>query len=187
MSVLGNRAPNRLTKFRTHWTVEEAAGALSAVAVWAVLIVTTGDTISRYFFNSPLNFAMDFGQMLMVIIVFLALASLNQVKGHIRVQFFVRRFPHKVQHAMAFLSSLIGIFAFGFIAWRAWVWTVEAWQGNYTYGGHVQLQIPECIPYGAIAVGSFLLCWSLFFDAVSSIRNLGLPSFRTRPPRRTGC
>ena len=176
---------NHLSRFKGHLTIEEATGTLGALAVLVVMIFTASDTILRYFMKSPLSFAMNLGELLLVTVVFLVLASLNQVGGHIRVQVLVRYFPQKVRYTLDFASSLIGVLVYGYIGWRAWLWALEAWQGSYVYMGRAELRVPESIPYGIIVFGSFALCWSLFFGALSSLRNITSPNRRMRQPRST--
>jgi TRAP-type C4-dicarboxylate transport system permease small subunit len=71
--------------------VEKGFNILSAGIISFMMFLTTVDVVLRYIFNSPLPGVYTLCEMLMVGAVYPAVAYVQQIKGHVRVDVLIDR------------------------------------------------------------------------------------------------
>ena len=106
--------------------VENLLAQLSALAMFAIMLVVVADVSFRYFLSSPLLFAYDLISMYLVVIVFyFALPDTLHRHGHIAIDFFQPRLPVRLRFAGEAFGYAAGALVMALIAWklgaRAWL------------------------------------------------------------------
>ena len=72
-------------------------GYLGAIALFAMMILTTVDVAGRYLFNAPVLGAFEITEYLILILVFSFLADTQSQKIHVSVDLLFERFPESVR------------------------------------------------------------------------------------------
>lgn len=130
-------------------------GALAALMILAVLILTAANVIGRYFLSAPLRGAEEATGYLVVGMVMLGAAEAYRRGDHIRIDLLSERLGPAGQCWVEQLSHLAVI---GFAAVLMWTgWHTVAFSrmfGAYSPG---YLQVPLWIPQTALIAGGALL------------------------------
>lgn len=109
--------------------IERGSNCLAMVAGAAILlmmVLTCADVFLRYFFNAPIEGALDITQMLMVVVVFFALAYCGWTGGHIVVDLLREIIPAKILVPLAVFVNATGAAAMLIISWQSIV-TAQAY------------------------------------------------------------
>lgn len=92
------------------------------VGVLAVMMfLTAGDVTLRYVFNKPIPGSFDLTEYMMAIVVAFSLAYCAVMKGHVRVDIVVARFPQRAQAIIDIITGLISIGILSLITWQCFV------------------------------------------------------------------
>ncbi len=73
-----------------------------------MMFLTTSDVIGRSFFNKPVTGTFEITKYMLVLLVLLAIAYTQQVKGHVRVPVFLSRMPLHAQLVIDSTFTLVG-------------------------------------------------------------------------------
>lgn len=146
--------------------VENLLAQLSALAMFAIMLVVVADVSFRYFLSSPLLFAYDLISMYLVVIVFyFALPDTLHRHGHIAIDFFQTRLPVRLRFAGEAFGYAAGALVMALIAWtlteRCWI----AYEKNEVPA--TTIAWPIWLSYLPAALG----CW--LFTARAAYRALG--------------
>lgn len=141
---------------------------LSQVALVLMMLLTTGDAVSRYIFNQSIVGAYEITEMyLMVALVFLSMSFVKKDDGHIRLDIVFEKLPTKAQYFLDAFYSLLAAAMFFFIGLKGLNMTVEAIQYNYVAAGLINL--PLWLSYIWIPIGAFLFVIRLLFSSIRLI------------------
>jgi TRAP-type C4-dicarboxylate transport system permease small subunit len=100
-----------------------AVVAAASVAFMAVSV--DFEVVSRYFFNHPTKWVIDFTEYALLYILFLSTAWVLSKENHITVDILLTFCPLKVRRVLNVIASLIGAMASGIFFWAS---TVVTWQ-----------------------------------------------------------
>jgi TRAP-type C4-dicarboxylate transport system permease small subunit len=92
---------------------------VAGAAILLMMVLTCADVFLRYFFNAPIEGALDLTQMLMVVVVFFALAYCGWTGGHIVVDLLREMIPAKILVPLAIVVNAVGAAAMLTIAWQS--------------------------------------------------------------------
>jgi tripartite ATP-independent transporter DctM subunit len=93
------------------------------VAFLAVMmLVTTVDVLSRFFFNLPVTGSIEITEFLLLLTIFLGLPHAAAQDRHINIDFLTSRFSERAQFWLDSLMSLIGLSLFVALVWRSIVY-----------------------------------------------------------------
>ena len=92
---------------------------VAGAAIIAMLLLTCADVFLRYFVNAPIEGTFDITQMLMVVIVFFALAHCGWTGGHVVVDVLRDLFPQWLLVPLAVVVNFIGAVAMLAVAWQS--------------------------------------------------------------------
>ena len=141
---------------------------VAAIALFGMMMLTVVDVIGRYFFNSPIRGVYELVGFTLVCAAAWGMGWSQVKKGHIKVDFLLRRFPKKMQSALNILANLVGLVGFSLLFWRVIVLTqyyLHLKKGNATDTLHIPIA-PFVI---VLAVGLGIVALDLLFDLVHSI------------------
>ncbi len=134
-----------------------------------MLVLTVADVIAIKIFSSPIPGTIELISFLSVVVVAFALAYTQQLKGHIQVDFFVSRLPHRYRDFFGIFISAVSFMLFALLAWR-----------SFKFGRALQLagevSMTQRIPFYpfvyAIAVCCIPLCLQLFIELVDYVNRM---------------
>ena len=157
------RASVRVYQAIVTWLSRIAAGF-----ILVLMFLTTTDVVGRYVFNAPIVGAYEVSQIMLVAIVYLGLAYVQRMKGHVKVDAFTSWAPQRVQWALDAFGYLVAALVVALMTWRS---GVEAWQALVTQD-HIQglFRIPFWPGKSLLPLGAGLLCIRLIADVVDSSR-----------------
>jgi len=146
--------------------IAEKANWIASGAVVAMMILTTMDVILRIF-RHPIPGTYELVGLLGTIVVSFSLAYTSVEKGHIAVEFLVRRLSPKAQSLVTAANACIGALLFAVIAWQSILYGTDLMMK-----GEVSLTVQMPIyPYiYAVAAGCLLLCPVLLTECMGSLR-----------------
>jgi TRAP-type C4-dicarboxylate transport system permease small subunit len=140
------------------------------IGIMIMMLYITCDVFGRYLFGKPLPVSFEIAEMLMIFVVFSALAYVHVRRGHLRLTFLFRRMSPRGQLIADILALVIGIFIFSIITWQAADWAIYALKTNeYRLG---VIRIPYFPPRFMLAIGAGLATIEFFVDLVGRIRQL---------------
>ncbi|SIS96964.1 TRAP transporter small permease [Paracoccus saliphilus] len=153
--------------------IERGLVLLSGLAIGAIMLVVVADVSMRYLFRQPLTWSYDLiGSYLMVGAFFLALSDTMKQHGHIAIDMFLYRLPHRFMHASQGLGYLLATVILLIIALQAGDRLASAWKGGDLIGATVPW--PTWPSYLMVVIGAgvitlrclvrglqhLLSCWS---------------------------
>ena len=122
MSSHENKAPGRffdLAIIKAGYSAARWIMWLCVVSLMLMMLVTAIDVIGRYFFNSPIPGALEFTELLLVVLVASGLAYTQTSGGHIEVDLLVARFPSWLRKYVLAGDMLICMILYALISWQA--------------------------------------------------------------------
>lgn len=143
-------------------SVENALSGVSAILLSFMMIVTTVDVVLRYVFGSPLPGIFSLCQMVMVGVVYFAVAFVQQQKGHVRVDVVIDRLAGNPRAVMEIATLLVALAAFGMMFWKTGQYAWRSWVTQDFEMGLVEY--PFWPARTAIFLGVGILCLRLVTD-----------------------
>jgi TRAP-type C4-dicarboxylate transport system permease small subunit len=138
-------------------------GYLSAAAIIVLMLLVTANIIGRYFFKSPITGTPEIACLLMIIIVFPALAWAALEGKHIKVDFIMDRFPQRVQVIVDSIMILVALGIFAIITWYSFPAALNSSDVSSL------LSVPQAPFYWVMAVGWAVFCISIVVLLVKKI------------------
>jgi C4-dicarboxylate transporter DctQ subunit len=90
--------------------LEDGLSFASALVILLLMVSGTANAIGRKFFDTPLWGYTDLVQLFMVAFSFLAIAAMQRVGGHIRMELFVRKMNGRTLWLFEFVGVLLALF-----------------------------------------------------------------------------
>jgi len=148
--------------------VSNAFTVLSGVLIVLMAFLASYGVIRRYIFESPEPYSYELSMMFLLWTFVLALAYLEKLDGHLRVDFFVILLPKRIR---AFLLSVVGPVA-GFIfcavlTWEGWIvamYSLETGEKSMSIWAVPLFPVKIVIP-----IGYGLLCIVLLLKIIQGI------------------
>jgi TRAP-type C4-dicarboxylate transport system permease small subunit len=140
-----------------------AVGMFLAVPL---MFITTGDVISRGFFNKPIPGTLELSEYMLSIIILLGAAYTQQVKGHVGVDFMTKRFSEKTRGIIEIITTLLCMFIIIIMIWQGFV------EGIQEKTVSDMLRVPQWPFRLLVAVGGFLLLLEFLVDLLSTIMKM---------------
>jgi TRAP-type C4-dicarboxylate transport system permease small subunit len=141
-----------------------AAGMFLAVPL---MLITTGDVISRGFFNKPIPGTLELSEYMLCIIILLGAAYTQQVKGHVGVDFLTRRFSPKTRNIIGIVTTILCMLIVTIMVWQGFV------EGIHEKTVSDMLRVPQWPFRLLVAVGGSLLWLELLADLLDAIEKTG--------------
>lgn len=139
------------------------ACAVGMFLIIPLMLMTTSDVISRSFFNKPIAGSFELSEYLLAVIILLAAAYTQQVKGHVWVDFFTVKFSPKTQNIFRVITDLASLFIITILVVMGYV------QAHEEKAVSDMLRIPQWPFKMLVCVGGFLLWLELLIDLCESV------------------
>ena len=147
---------------KTQISVERVANGVAASLVAFMMGLTTVDVVMRYVFNSPIPGVYTLCEMLIVGIVYLAIAYVQQQKSHVRVDVFIDRLRGSPRLAFELATLILALVGFSLMTWQAGLLAWDTWvTGDYAMG---LIEYPFWPAKFAMTLGIGLLCLRFVTD-----------------------
>ncbi|MEW6425449.1 MAG: TRAP transporter small permease [Bacillota bacterium] len=146
------------------YSLSRLMGYLSTGVLSVLMILIVADVLARFLFNAPIPGAPELSELLMVILVFPALAWCALEGKHVRVELFVSRFSRRARAVLDSLTLLAALGTYVVICWR----TVLESLGVVTRTS--LLRVPHAPFYWVMTAGLAVFCLSI---AVLVVKNVG--------------
>lgn len=136
------------------------------VLLLPMMLLTAGDVIGRATLSRPIPGAVEISEYMLAVFILLSLAYTQQVKGHVRLSFFISRLSPRVQSVVEIVTTLLSLFIIFIVVWQGWV------IGIHETTVSDMLRIPQSLFKLFVAVGGFLLCLEFLIDLAASTKKL---------------
>jgi TRAP-type transport system small permease protein len=97
---------------------ETLLGALVAILLFAMMLVTVVDVVGRYFFSQPLAGAYELTEIMLALSVFIGLPLICLREEHIALTLLIDRLPEKARALHAGSIAVLGAGILGIVAWQ---------------------------------------------------------------------
>ncbi|GAB6907280.1 putative TRAP transporter, DctQ-like membrane protein [Desulfosarcina cetonica] len=98
---------------------------LGAIALMAMMLLTTVDVVGRYFFNKPVLGAFELTEFLVLILIFSLLAHSQANKSHVAVDLIFDHFPGRLRKIIEVFNHLVCLLFMLLIAYRGFIRALE--------------------------------------------------------------
>ena len=142
-------------------------GIFAALAILAVLVLTTINVVGRYLFTAPLRGAEEMTGFLVVAMVMLGAAEAYRRGDHIRIDLLTERLGPTGARWVDVLSHL-AVAAFAANLLRTGLHTVK-FSRNFEAYSAGYLQVPMWIPQSALVIGGALLLVMALLKLIESL------------------
>ena len=117
-----------------------------------MMFFLTADVILRYLFSRPIQGTYQLAEFMVIGVVFLSIAYVQSLRGHIKMEVATSWLPKKAQIRFDIFGYLIGIALFSVIAWNSGKIAWNAWQINDLSMGMVKFPLwpaKSLVPFGS--------------------------------------
>ena len=98
-------------------------GLFSGLICLVLALIMASDVVGRYFLSSPIHWAWELNNYLLLASVFFGGAYTQLVQGHVSIDIVYRRLPRRVQKRVFFLLSVL---ALSYLCWLDWLVAKQA-------------------------------------------------------------
>jgi TRAP-type C4-dicarboxylate transport system permease small subunit len=150
----------RLVRLLSVWCDRIAQGA-----VVGMMLIVGGNILLR-FFGKPILGTYDWTGLLATILIALSLGYCGVLKGHVRVEFILARFPQRVQAVVDSITGMLSLGLFALAVWQSVVLGNEMWRKGEV---SITVKTPFYPFVYAIAFGCALLWLVIFVETMKSL------------------
>ena len=151
-------------------SVESVFNGVAAATLVFMMGLTTVDVVMRYVFNAPIPGVYTLCEMLIVAIVYLAIAYVQQQKSHVRVDVFIDHLQGPPRLAFELATLVLALVGFSLMTWQAGLLAWDAWvTGDYAMG---LIEYPFWPTKFAMTLGIGVLCLRFITDISNYVREL---------------
>jgi len=115
--------------------LEKVLAYISLAIASIVMLMITADVMMRYLFRKPIIGVFELSEFAMVGIVFLGVAYVQSIKGHVNVPILIEKLSPKTQASLTIFGYLLGFASLSIITWASAsaTWTAFV-TGDYAMG-----------------------------------------------------
>jgi len=138
-------------------------GYVATVMLGLMMLLTVVDVFMRYVFNAPITGATEVSELMMVIVVFPALAWIAVERSHIRVDMLVVKWPRRVQLIVEIITLLLALGTFVIITWQSFLESIEVRMATSL------LEVPESPFHWIMTLGFAMLCLAIVSLVIQNV------------------
>jgi TRAP-type C4-dicarboxylate transport system permease small subunit len=128
-----------------------------------MMLLTVVDVFMRYVLNAPITGATEVSELMMVIVVFPALAWIAIERSHIKVDLLVVKWPRRVQLMVEIVTLLVTLAMFFIITWQSFLESMEVKEATSL------LEVPEAPFHWIMTLGFAMLCLAIVTLVVENV------------------
>ena len=141
----------------------------SGIGIAVIALITFFDVIMRYFFNSPTFWASEISEYIIIWAVFLSMAWVLSVKGHIHVEVIYDRLPYFGKKIADLLCILFSFFFFSIFTYGSIKMSVQS--VKLSRASISPLHMPMIIPQISLVIGGALVLFQLIISLNDTVRS----------------
>jgi TRAP-type C4-dicarboxylate transport system permease small subunit len=126
-------------------------------------LLTVVDVFMRYVLNAPITGATEVSELMMVVLVFPALAWIAIDRSHIRVDLLVVKWPRKVQLMVEIVTLLLALGTYVIITWQSFLESMEVREATSL------LEVPEAPFHWVMTLGLAMLCLAIVSLVIENV------------------
>jgi len=134
--------------------------------VFPLIFLTIIDVLGRGLLNKPLPGTFELSEYLLSVIILLGVGYTQQVKGHVRVDFFIKKFPKRANIIINIITISLSLLIIGLLIYRG---LLEALQEKVVSD---TLRIPQKPFKFLVPIGCFVLFLELLVDFMENLKNI---------------
>lgn len=146
--------------------VTKLLNSIASFVLISVMVIVCINVIGRGFWEKPLKGTVEIVSLLGGIIIAWAISYTQMIKGHIRIDLFMERFPPKVQYIIDSIMYLLSLGLFTIISWQTILFARSL---NETGELSEVLKWPISPFAYIVGIGCIALSLVLFIDFLKSI------------------
>ncbi|MFH1626367.1 MAG: TRAP transporter small permease [Pseudomonadota bacterium] len=151
---------------RVNRVLAVAVGVLTLCTMFLVTISIGG----RYLLGKPVPSTIEISEVILVLVIFLPLAYVQQRGGHLRVMFLYSRLPKSLRTACDILALALSTMLFALMTWQTLIYALHSWASSETSWGIVP--IPLWIPKFGIFFGCLVFSLHTFGSLFMRVKEL---------------
>jgi len=101
--------------------VDAALGVASSAILFALMLITFADVVSRYLLNWPLRGAFEITELLLLVLIFAGLPLVSHADEHVTMDFIDRMLPAPVVPGLIRAVHALSAAVMFFLAWLVWL------------------------------------------------------------------
>ncbi len=129
-----------------------------------LMLVTTWDVLGRKFLSKTVPGMFELSEYILAVFILLGAAYTQQVKGHVGVDFVIKRFSLRTRTLCQIITVFLSLFIVTILVWQGWV------EGIKERTVSDMLRIPQYPFRLLVAIGGFLLWLELLIDLADFIK-----------------
>jgi TRAP-type mannitol/chloroaromatic compound transport system permease small subunit len=141
---------------------------VSSLAVAAIIIIGTWDTVGRALFNSPMMGGVEMTESLLATVIFLAMPYAQRHGQNVVVDIIIQMFSVRFQVAAYFIALIATLFAFGLLAYQAIDGARAAVEVMEVSAGYVPVPV---------WIAKILAAFGLVFAGLETLRQIAFTIF----------
>lgn len=146
------------------------SGVLATVAIFLMMAIMCIDIGGRYFLKRPLPGSVEYTEVLVVLSVYLAAATVQAKKQHIAFLLTENLKSSKAKAVVSIFGLIVALGIMALVAWQTGIKTYESIStGEYRWG---TVQFPIWPGKLGVSLGSGLYCLQLLFDLIAEVTSL---------------
>lgn len=142
--------------------VEKAMDILSIVLFLALFAVVLVQIFFRYVLSSPLVWSEELSRIMYIWACLIGWTLAARHGSHIRVGFFLEKFPAPVRKALDILFALCGLFFMGLLTWLG-----MRMMGRVYYVSAVTVPISNALIYAALPLSALVCLYYQLMDVLA--------------------
>lgn len=160
---------------RTFFAIEKAMALVSALCIFALMLIGVWQVLARKLFNAPIYGYIDMVEIAMTTFAFIAISYTERIGGHVRMEVLASRMRPRVLWLFEVIGVLIGLFVVATLAYFSYTHFLRA----YTAGDStMDLQLPWWPSKLLVAFAFVLLFIRLLISLWGYMRMLLNPSLK---------
>lgn len=131
-----------------------------------LMFLTTADVLGRKFLAKTIPGTFELSEYILAVFVLLSAAYIQQIKGHIGIDFFTSNFSDRSRLVCRIITNLLSLLIITILIFYGWL------EGLQEKTVSDMLRIPQYPFRLLVAVGGFFLWLELFFDLKDALKKL---------------
>jgi TRAP-type C4-dicarboxylate transport system permease small subunit len=113
--------------------IDAALGIAASAILFALMLITFTDVVSRYLLNWPLRGAFEATELMLLVLIFAGLPLVSHADEHVTMDFVDRALPRAATRTLVRIVHALCAAVMFFLAWQVWIKAGRiAESGDYT-------------------------------------------------------
>lgn len=145
--------------------------AIAGLVIAALMFCIVYQVLMRFFFDETTTWLKELAEYSMIFIIFLPLARVEQLQGHIRVDAITMRFSKKTNNRLNIVTLILSLIFIGYFAWSA-IEETRYYIDTDKNSGQWNLGLDQWPVIAMMAIGLSCLWLNLLVSFIKSIADL---------------